>query len=70
MTQFFELSDDVLLAIYKKLPPHELLSLVSAGEKLPKFRRLSLDALFMQQMKIQTMFPPGLVVFRQKTTNI
>ncbi|MDR3501340.1 MAG: hypothetical protein P4L79_02010 [Legionella sp.] len=51
MTQFFELSDDVLLALYKKLSPHELLTSTCIGEKPQKLRRLALDALFMQHSK-------------------
>ncbi|MDR3501342.1 MAG: F-box protein [Legionella sp.] len=49
MPVFFELSDDVLHEIYKRLPPHDLLAIATTGEKPQKCRREALKALFMQR---------------------
>lgn len=54
MTQFFELPDDLLPTLCNKLPPHELLTIASIGEKPQKLRRSALNALFMRSDDTRT----------------
>lgn len=49
MSEFFQLPDDVLQEIYKRLPPHDLLAIAATGEKPQKIRREALKALFLQR---------------------